>query len=154
MCTNTYHILALSQHELNISRLKKVKKNERLKEKDDISTPLTSVVETEAPILSCDLLQKTATPAHITAAKNHGLKPVTEEQMIKYAPARRRIVEWTNKSKEKEDSDSNEYATDDERQELTDSEGLGDLFGARTERGSYQIKLPDIVRMCLSLLLQ
>jgi hypothetical protein len=134
--------------------LKKVQKNERLKEKDDISTPLSSVVEREAPILSCDLLQKTAAPAHVTAAKNHGLKPVTEEQMIKSAPARRRIVQWANKLKEKEDSDSNEYATDDERQALTDSEGLEDLFGARRERGSYQTMLLDIVRMCLSLHLQ
>ncbi|HEY0750781.1 MAG TPA: hypothetical protein VGD26_06485 [Chitinophagaceae bacterium] len=132
--------------------MKKVQKNERLKEKDDISTPLSSTVEREAPILSCDLLQKTADPAHVTAAKNHGLKPVTEEQMIKSTPARRRIVEWASKTKEKEDSDSNEYATDDERQALTDSEGLEDLFRARTERGSYQIMLLDIVRICLSLL--
>lgn len=134
-------LLCVLQHELNISRLKKVAKNERLKEKDDISTPLSNVADTEAPILSCDLLQKTIPMSHVTAARKHGLKPVSEEQMVKSAPARRRIVDWAIKSKEKEDSDSNDYATDDEHQALTDSDGLEDLFMARRERCIYPILL-------------
>ena len=85
--------------------------------------------------MTCDLLLKSLSPAHIEAAQKHHVKPVSEQQMIKLAPARRRIIDWKSKEKEPEDSDSNEYGTDDERQCLTDSEGFEDMFAAHVEKG-------------------
>jgi hypothetical protein len=130
-------LLLCLQHECNSARLKKAKKNQRLKESDNPSTPLHNVAELEAPILHCDLLKKTANSSYTAAAKKHKLQPVTEHEMVKLSPARRRIIDWNLKTREPEDSDSNEYTTDDEHQALTDSEGLEDMFAARAVRGKF-----------------